>query len=72
MTSSPLTLVRGRDPDEDQVLYVNDIVELLRHAKSAWWVRNYFAPDRRFKVGRSPAWWRKDALAWLNQRPGAK
>jgi hypothetical protein len=49
-----------------RILFVADILELIRNAKSSWWVRNSFAPEHRFKVGRSPAWWEGDALNWLN------
>ena len=54
--------------ERDRVLYVPDVLELIRNAKSAWWVRNHFAPEHRFKVGRSPAWWERDAIAWLEAR----
>jgi hypothetical protein len=64
-----LSLV-GSDPPEDRILYVPDVLLLIRNGKSAWWVRNRFAPEHRFKVGRSPAWWEHDAIAWLDaQRP---
>jgi hypothetical protein len=65
----PLSLVSS-DPREDRILYVRDVRLLLRNAKSEWWVRNRFAPEARFKVGRSPAWWEKDARAWLRRRSG--
>lgn len=65
-----IELVRA-DSGKGRVLYVKDILELIRHAKSAWWVRNSFAPEYRFKVGRSPAWWENDALSWL-QAQGAR
>ena len=51
-----------------RLMYVRDILDLLRNEKSAWWVRNCFAPEHRFKVGRSPAWWESDAHAWLENR----
>lgn len=54
--------------EKGRVLYVRDILGLIRDEKSAWWVRNYFAPEYRFKVGRSPAWWESDAHAWLERR----
>jgi hypothetical protein len=65
----PISLV-GSDPRDDRILYVRDVRLLLRNAKSEWWVRNRFAPEARFKVGRSPAWWEKDALSWLRRRGG--
>lgn len=55
-------------PDADKLLYVPDVQALLRNGKSAWWVRNNFAPEHRIKVGRSPAWWLSDALTWLSSR----
>ncbi len=51
-----------------RILFVADILELIRDAKSSWWVRNNFAPEHRFKVGRSPAWWEGDALNWLDSQ----
>ena len=65
----PLSLVAS-DSRDDRILYVPDILLLIRNAKSKWWVRNRFAPEARFKVGRSPAWWEKDALSWLRRRGG--
>lgn len=63
-----LALVEA-ESQRGRMLYVRDILELIRHEKSAWWVRKKFAPDLRHKVGRSPYWWETDALAWLqNQR----
>lgn len=55
------------DSGKGRVMYVRDVLELIRHGKSPWWVRNNFAPEHRFKVGRSPAWWEKDALSWLEK-----
>jgi len=57
--------------EKGRVMYVRDVLELIRHAKSSWWVRNNFAPKHRFKVGRSPAWWERDAVTWLENQ-GAK
>jgi len=57
--------------EKGRVMYVPDILELIRHGKSSWWVRNKFAPNHRFKVGRSPAWWERDAVTWLETQ-GAK
>jgi hypothetical protein len=54
--------------EKGRMLYVSDVIELLRNGKSAWWVRNHFAPEHRLKVGRSPAWWESDALDWLNRQ----
>lgn len=65
----PPSLV-GSDSRDDRILYVPDVLVLIRNAKSEWWVRNRFAPEARFKVGRSPAWWEKDALSWLRRRGG--
>jgi hypothetical protein len=62
--ATPIRLIRA-DDKTDRILYVSDVLELLRHEKSAWWVRNHFAPELRFKIGRSPAWWESDAVAWL-------
>lgn len=49
-----------------RLMYVPDIRALIRNAKSDWWIRTCFAPEHRFKVGRSPAWWERDAVAWLS------
>lgn len=49
------------------MLFVPDVVELLRGKKSAWWVRNKFAPDKKHKLGRDTYWWECDALAALDE-----
>ena len=67
---SPLELLTA-DFGKGRVMYVRDVLELICHGKSSWWVRNNFAPEYRFKVGRSPAWWEKDALSWLDKQGGA-
>lgn len=48
------------------MLFVADVVELLKHQKSAWWVRNKFAPEHKHKLGRDPYWWESDVTAWLD------
>jgi len=61
------TRVPGRsEGTRGRILFVSDVRELLRGGKSDWWVRNHFAPEHRFYVGRTPAWWESDALAWLD------
>lgn len=65
MTSPGLSLVRHADSTESPIVYVDDVVRLLGGRKSAWWVRNHFARDRRFKIGRSVAWFRSDADEFL-------
>jgi hypothetical protein len=65
LNRAPVALVRP-DTGRGRILYVRDVVELLGNAKSEWWVRNNFAPESRFKVGRLPAWWESDAYAWLD------
>ena len=62
-----LSLVEANSA-KGRILYVPDILALIRHQKSPWWVRNCFAPNHRFKVGRSPAWWESDALKWLESQ----
>lgn len=52
------------------MLFVRDVVDLLKGKKSAWWVRNRFAPDLRHKLGRDTYWWESDALRWLDQQTG--
>jgi hypothetical protein len=53
------------------MLFVRDVVELLGGKKSAWWVRNRFAPEQKHRLGRDPYWWEKDALRWLDEQTGA-
>lgn len=59
------------------MLFVPDIVTLLGRKpdgtprKSAWWVRNSFAPDLRHKLGRDAFWWEADVTAWLDRENAA-
>jgi len=62
---APVALVRS-ETGRGRIYYVRDAVELLGGKKSEWWVRNHFAPEHRFKVGRMPAWWEADVFAWLD------
>lgn len=56
--------------ERGRMLFVGDVVELLKGRKSAWWVRNRFAPEQKHKLGRDPYWWESDALAWLDAQTG--
>lgn len=62
--SPPPLAERGR------MLFVADVVALLKGKKSAWWVRNRFAPEHKKKLGRDPYWWESDAQRWLDQQTG--
>jgi hypothetical protein len=53
--------------ERGRMLFVPDVVDLLRGKKSAWWVRNKFAPEKKHKLGRDPYWWECDALAALDE-----
>lgn len=66
--AAPLSLLRSAVLGNFRVLYVDDVRELLRHAKSKWWIRNCFAPESRLKIGRSVAWRESDALDWIASR----
>jgi hypothetical protein len=57
--------------ERGRMLFVRDVVELLGGKKSAWWVRNRFAPEQKHRLGRDPYWWEKDALRWLDEQTGA-
>ena len=62
--STPLA-ERGR------MLFVPDVIVLLKHQKSARWVMNRFAPEHKHKLGRDPYWWESDAIRWLDEQQGA-
>jgi hypothetical protein len=53
--------------ERGKMLFVPDVVELLKGKKSAWWVRNRFAPEYRHKLGRDTYWWENEAMRWLDQ-----
>lgn len=56
---------RGRG----RLLYVPDVTnDLLRGSQTMTWVTRNFAPEHRLKIGRRPAWWERDALAWIDQQ----
>jgi len=57
--------------ERGRMLFVPDVIELLKGKKSAWWVRNCFAPDHKHKLGRDPYWWESDALRWLDSEAAA-
>lgn len=65
LPKSPPLAERGR------MMFVPDIVELLHHKKSAWWVRNRFAPEFKRKLGRDPFWWESEATQWLDAQTEA-
>lgn len=52
--------------ERGRMLFVDDVVQLLGGRKSAWWVRNRFAPDKKHKLGRDPYWWECDCTEWLD------
>lgn len=52
--------------ERGRMLFVKDVVALLDGRKSAWWVRNKFAPDLKHKLGRDPYWWECDVQRWLD------
>lgn len=51
--------------DRGRLLFVDDIEALLRGKKTAWWIRHHFAPSTKRKIGRSCAWFERDALEWI-------
>lgn len=53
--------------ERGRMLFVPDVVALLHGKKSAWWVRNRFAPEKKHKLGRDPFWWECDALEALDE-----
>lgn len=53
--------------ERGKMLFVDDVVALLKNRKSAWWVRNRFAPEKKHKLGRDPYWWESDVVAFLDQ-----
>ena len=53
--------------ERGRMLFVPDVVALLQGKKSAWWVRNRFAPDKKHKLGRDPYWWESQISEWLDQ-----
>lgn len=65
MSAPRLSLVSDRDPVDSVLVYVDDVVKLLGGRKSAWWVRNHFAPEKKLKVGRTVAWFRRDVEDFL-------
>lgn len=53
--------------ERGRMLFVPDVVELLKGKKSTWWVRNRFAPEKKHKLGRDAYWWETDVMAFLDQ-----
>jgi hypothetical protein len=54
--------------DRGRLLFVDDIVALLRGKKTEWWIRHHFAPSTKRKIGRSCAWFERDALEWITSQ----
>lgn len=52
--------------ERGRMLFVSDVQKLFgkddagRWRKSAWWIRNHFAPEKKRKLGRDPFWWEAD------------
>lgn len=61
--AAPLSLMRS--DTAPRYLFVDDIYQLLRGAKSKWWIRTQFAPHLRLKIGRTLAWLESDVHAWI-------
>jgi hypothetical protein len=57
--------------ERGRMLFVADVVKLLQDRKSAWWVRNHFAPEFKHKLGRDPYWWEADAQRWMDSEAAA-
>lgn len=74
MTTSARPRIVPKAPplaERGRMLFVPDVVALLHGKKSAWWVRNRFAPEHRKKLGRDPYWWESDAQKWLDEQEAA-
>lgn len=57
--------------ERGRMLFVRDVVELLKNRKSVWWVRNRFAPELRHKLGRDTYWWENEITGWLDSQDAA-
>lgn len=67
-----IAVSRAAPSARERVMYVRDIVALLNGAKSAWWMRNHFAPEHRLKIGRTLAWFEHEALGWIARQRGQR
>lgn len=56
--------------ERGRMMFVNDVFELLRGAKSKWWIRTSFATEYRQKLGRDPYWWECDVTKALDEGQG--
>lgn len=56
--------------ERGRMLFVPDVVAPLKGKKSAWWVRNRFAPEFKHKLGRDSYWWEAEAVMWLDRKRG--
>lgn len=54
--------------ERGRMLFIPDVIDLLKGKKGPWWVRNRFAPEFKHKLGRDPYWWESDCLAWLDSQ----
>jgi hypothetical protein len=58
--------------ERGRMLFVRDVQALFptkpdgSPLKSAWWVKNNFAPAYKHRLGRDPYWWECDAVRWLD------
>lgn len=78
MSRSALSLVPQPPPDRGRLLSADDVVGLFprrpdgRPVVSRNWVMRHFCPSGKLKIGRYPAWWESDAVAWISsQQAGA-
>jgi hypothetical protein len=63
LASTPPETVRG-----PSLIAVDEVVDMLGGRKSAWWVRNHFAPIAKLKIGRSLFWERAEAERWIREQ----
>lgn len=62
--------------ERGRMLFVADIQEMIgkdedgEYRRSAWWVRQCFAPEFKRYLGRTPYWWSQEACEWLDAQRG--
>lgn len=62
--------------ERGRMYFIRDVQQFLgkdergEFRKSAWWVKNFFAPEAKHKLGRDPYWWEVDVIKWLDRPQG--
>lgn len=73
-TKKAATALAAHPPlaERGRMLSADDVLQLLPRkadgspSKSRYWVLTQFLPEKRHKLGRTPYWWERDLITYLD------